>query len=100
MAETVLVLDGVLKRYGAALGVGPIDFGVEKGEFLSLLGPSGCGKTTTLHVIAGLLQPDEGRLRMGSRDITRLAPPYRDMGVVFQSYALFPHKTVFDNVAF
>jgi ABC-type Fe3+/spermidine/putrescine transport system ATPase subunit len=96
----ILELDGVVKRYGSALGVGPVSLDVAEGEFLTLLGPSGCGKTTTLHIIAGLLQPDEGTVRMGSRDITRLAPPYRDMGVVFQSYALFPHKTVFDNVAF
>jgi ABC-type Fe3+/spermidine/putrescine transport system ATPase subunit len=100
MAETGLVLDGVVKRYGAALGVGPIDFGVDKGEFLSLLGPSGCGKTTTLHVIAGLLVPTAGRVRLAGRDITHVPPPRRDMGLVFQNYALFPHKTIFDNVAF
>jgi ABC-type Fe3+/spermidine/putrescine transport system ATPase subunit len=96
----ILALDGVVKRYGSALGVGPVSLDVAEGEFLTLLGPSGCGKTTTLHIIAGLLQPDEGAVRMDARDITRLAPPYRDMGVVFQSYALFPHKSVFDNVAF
>src|SRR5262245_28004283 len=98
--NAILELDGVVKRYGSALGVGPVSLDVAEGEFLTLLGPSGCGKTTTLHIIAGLLQPDDGAVRMGARDITNLAPPYRDMGVVFQSYALFPHKTVFDNVAF
>jgi ABC-type Fe3+/spermidine/putrescine transport system ATPase subunit len=100
MAEPILELRRVLKRYGATLGVGPIDFVVQEGEFLTLLGPSGCGKTTTLHVIAGLLFPDEGEVRLRGRDITRLDPPHRDMGVVFQNYALFPHKTVFDNVGF
>lgn len=100
MPQSVLALEGVVKRYGAALGVGPIDFAVNQGEFLSLLGPSGCGKTTTLQIIAGLLMPTAGRVTLAGRDITTLEPPHRDMGVVFQSYALFPHKTVFDNVAF
>ncbi len=100
MAKAILELQGVVKRYGATLGVGPVDFDVREGEFLTLLGPSGCGKTTTLHVVAGLLSPDEGRVVLGGRDITRLDPQHRDMGVVFQNYALFPHKTVFDNVAF
>jgi ABC-type Fe3+/spermidine/putrescine transport system ATPase subunit len=95
-----LALDAVVKRYGAALGVGPISLKVEPGELLSLLGPSGCGKTTTLHLIAGLLMPDEGAIRMGDRDLTAIEPPDRDMGLVFQNYALFPHKTVAENVAF
>jgi spermidine/putrescine ABC transporter ATP-binding subunit len=96
----ILELRDIVKRYGAALGVGPVSLLVNEGEFLTLLGPSGCGKTTTLHIIAGLLQPDQGAVTMGARDITSLAPPYRDMGLVFQNYALFPHKSVFDNVAF
>ena len=100
MAKTILELQGVVKRYGATLGVGPVDVDVREGEFLTLLGPSGCGKTTTLHIVAGLLSPDEGRVMLGARDITRLDPQHRDMGVVFQNYALFPHKTVLDNVAF
>jgi ABC-type Fe3+/spermidine/putrescine transport system ATPase subunit len=100
MAKTILELQGVVKRYGATLGVGPVDVDVHEGEFLTLLGPSGCGKTTTLHIVAGLLSPDEGRVVLGARDITRLDPQHRDMGLVFQSYALFPHKTVLDNVAF
>ena len=98
--EPVLVLDGVVKRYGAAAAVGPIDLEVRRGEFLTLLGPSGCGKTTTLHVIAGLIAPSAGRVSMGGREITRVEPRHRDIGLVFQNYALFPHKTVFDNVGF
>jgi ABC-type Fe3+/spermidine/putrescine transport system ATPase subunit len=98
--KPILELRSVVKRYGAMLGVGPVDVEVREGEFLTLLGPSGCGKTTTLHVVAGLLFPDEGQVLLGGRDITRLDPQHRDMGVVFQNYALFPHKTVFDNVAF
>jgi ABC-type Fe3+/spermidine/putrescine transport system ATPase subunit len=98
--EPVLRLDGVAKRYGTTLAAGPIDLDVGRGEMLTLLGPSGCGKTTTLQMIAGLTQPTQGRLLLSGRDITALAPPYRDMGLVFQSYALFPHRTVAENVAF
>jgi len=100
VARTILALNDVTKRYGTTVAVGPISLAVEEGEFLTLLGPSGCGKTTTLHIIAGLLHPDEGRVTMGERDLTRVAPPYRDMGLVFQNYALFPHKTIAENVAF
>src|SRR5262249_27021447 len=98
--RAILELRSVVKRYGSTLGVGPVDVEVREGEFLTLLGPSGCGKTTTLHVVAGLLSPDEGQVLLGGRDITRLDPQHRAMVVVFQNYALFPHKTVFDNVAF
>jgi len=100
MAEPILVLDGIVKRYGDVTAVGPISFTVDDGEFISLLGPSGCGKTTTLHIVAGLLQPTAGRVVIGGRDVTDLEPRHRGMGVVFQSYALFPHRTVFQNVAF
>jgi ABC-type Fe3+/spermidine/putrescine transport system ATPase subunit len=98
--SSLLTLAGIEKRYGTTVAVGPVDIDVRTGEFLTLLGPSGCGKTTTLHIVAGLVQPDAGRVSMGGRDITDLEPKDRDMGVVFQSYALFPHKTVFDNIAF
>ena len=73
---------------------------VEQGELLSLLGPSGCGKTTTLRSVAGFIQPDAGQIVINDRDYTRLPPNKRDIGLVFQSYALFPHLTVFNNVAF
>ena len=73
---------------------------VEQGELLSLLGPSGCGKTTTLRSVAGFLRPDSGRIVINDRDYTYLPPNQRDIGLVFQSYALFPHLTIFHNVAF
>ena len=100
MAHEVLALDGIVKRYGDVPALGPVSFTVEEGEFLTLLGPSGCGKTTTLHVIAGLLEPDGGRLSMRGDDITALPTDKRGMGVVFQNYALFPHKTVEENIGF
>ena len=100
MSGHVLELESIVKRYGSTLGVGPIDFWVERGEFLTLLGPSGCGKTTTLHIIAGLLRPTGGKVLMDGLDVTAVEPPRRGMGVVFQNYALFPHKSIFDNVAF
>ncbi|MGG5822724.1 ABC transporter ATP-binding protein [Falsiroseomonas sp. HW251] len=98
--QPILSLQQVVKRYGPVTALGPVDIEVAKGEFLTLLGPSGCGKTTTLHIIAGLTTPSEGRLVLDGRDITRLAPPYRDMGLVFQNYALFPHRTIAENVGF
>jgi len=98
--EHALKLEKIVKRYGNVTALGPIDIDVHQGELLTLLGPSGCGKTTTLHVIAGLMMPSEGRLLLGGRDITSLAPPYRDIGLVFQNYALFPHRTIAENIAF
>lgn len=77
-----------------------VSIDVQPGEFLSLLGPSGSGKTTLLRIIAGMLEPTEGRVLVGSRDITRLPSQKRNMGFVFQNYALFPHMTVFENIAF
>ncbi|WP_210495255.1 ABC transporter ATP-binding protein [Microvirga antarctica] len=98
--QSVLTLDKIVKRYGTTTALGPVDIQVKKGELLTLLGPSGCGKTTTLHIIAGLTRPTEGQLLLSGRDITSLAPPYRDMGLVFQNYALFPHRTIGQNIAF
>jgi len=95
-----LVVQGVTKRYGRIVAVDHISFTVRDGELLSLLGPSGCGKTTTLRIIAGLTRQDEGKVLLGDRDITGLPPEKRGMGMVFQNYALWPHMTVYDNVAF
>ena len=88
------------KRFGAVAAVDGIDLEVHPGEFLSLLGPSGCGKTTTLRLIAGFEQPDQGQVRIGGTDVSRVPPYKRDVNTVFQSYALFPHLSVLDNVAY
>src|SRR5829696_8962382 len=94
-------LERLTKRFpGGVVAVDGIDLAVEPGEFFSLLGPSGCGKTTTLRMIAGFEEPDEGRVLVGGRDLTKIPVHRRDMGMVFQSYALFPHRTVAENVAF
>jgi len=93
-------LVGVTKRFGDVAAVDSIDLEVRTGEFLSLLGPSGCGKTTTLRLIAGFERPDEGEVRIGGEDVARLPPYKRDVNTVFQSYALFPHLTVAENVAY
>ena len=90
----------VEKRFGAHAAVRGIDLLVRPGEFVTLLGPSGCGKTTCLRMIAGFIAPTSGRIVMGGRDITALPPYRRNTGMVFQSYALFPHRTVADNIAF
>ena len=95
-----LQLEGLSKRYGAIDAVVATNLAVEKGEFVSLLGPSGCGKTTTLQMIAGFVDVSDGRIVLDGRDITHAKPSSRGLGVVFQSYALFPHMTVADNVAF
>jgi len=95
-----LELRGLTKRYDGVAAVLDFDLGVERGEFVSLLGPSGCGKTTTLQMVAGFVQPTEGAILLDGRDITPIKPSQRGLGIVFQSYALFPHMTVVDNVAF
>lgn len=91
---------GLGKRYGAVRAVKGVGIEVRSGEFLSLLGPSGSGKTTLLMMIAGFEMPTEGAIRIGDRDVTYVAPNRRNIGMVFQRYALFPHMTVSDNVAF
>jgi ABC-type Fe3+/spermidine/putrescine transport system ATPase subunit len=95
-----VVLDGVTKSFDEVVAVDGIDLRVEQGEFVALLGPSGCGKTTTLRLIAGFEQPDEGRIRVGGEDVHGLPAYKRDVNTVFQSYALFPHMRVLDNVAY
>jgi putative spermidine/putrescine transport system ATP-binding protein len=93
-------LTGIRKRYGDVVAVDGVDLTVGDGEFFTLLGPSGSGKTTTLRVIAGFEHPDEGTVRLGGQDITDRPPFRRDVNTVFQDYALFPHMTVADNVAY
>ena len=95
-----LVLEGLSKRYGSAVAVEALDLAVEKGEFVSLLGPSGCGKTTTLQMIAGFVEPSGGRALLGGQDLVRVRPNRRGLGVVFQSYALFPHMNAAENIGF
>lgn len=93
-----------IRKAGKSFGAGPVldgvDLGVTRGEFISLLGPSGCGKTTLLRIIAGLTAADSGSVTLDGQDISRLPPHKRDVGVVFQNYALFPHLTVAENIAF
>ena len=93
-------LRGVAMAYGAMPVLHDLDLAVHKGEFLSLLGPSGCGKTTTLNIIGGFLTPLRGTVTLGGRVVNDVPPYRRNTGMVFQSYALFPHMSVFDNVAF
>jgi len=95
-----LELKSLSKRFGAVKAIDDVSLTVGDGEFFSLLGPSGCGKTTLLRSIAGILQPDAGRIALDGRDITSVPVHARNTALVFQSYALFPHLTVFENVAF
>ena len=99
-AAGTIELRAVSKRYGAAAVVDDVSFTIEGGSLVTLLGPSGCGKTTTLRVIAGLETPSAGRVLIGGRDVTDRATAERNVSLVFQSYALFPHLTVLDNVAY
>ncbi|MBV8185434.1 MAG: ABC transporter ATP-binding protein, partial [Hyphomicrobiales bacterium] len=95
-----LEIENLRKVYGAQVGVQHFDIAVERGEFISFLGPSGCGKTTTLRMVAGFEQPSAGSIRIDGRDVVGLRPNQRNIGMVFQSYALFPNMTVAQNVAF
>src|SRR5688572_10263848 len=95
-----LDLDSLGKRYGDFHAVREFSLSVEDGEFVVLLGPSGCGKTTTLRMVAGFIEPTAGHVKLAGQDVTLLPPWRRNTGMVFQSYALFPHLTVAQNVAF
>ncbi|WP_247469023.1 ABC transporter ATP-binding protein [Bradyrhizobium sp. 137] len=95
-----IALHNLQKRYGSAMAVDDVSLSVSPGEFISLLGPSGSGKTTTLMMIAGFELPDSGQVLLDNKDITRLPPHRRELGVIFQNYALFPHMTVAENVAY
>ncbi len=90
----------ITKSFDGVTAVDHVDLTIAGGEFFSLLGPSGCGKTTTLRLVAGFEQPSSGRIRLGGMDITAHPPAKRPLNMVFQDYALFPHMTVADNVAF
>jgi iron(III) transport system ATP-binding protein len=98
--EPFLRLEGIRKQFGAFTALRDIRLEVPQGEFVCFLGPSGCGKTTLLRIIAGLEAQSAGTIRQGGRDISALPPAQRDYGIVFQSYALFPNLTIFDNVAY
>ena len=96
----ILTVTHLTKRFGNRVALDDVTFGVERGEFLSILGPSGCGKTTLLRILIGLLPPDSGTLLLNSTDITHAAPDKRSMGIVFQNYALFENMTVLKNVEY
>jgi spermidine/putrescine transport system ATP-binding protein len=98
--DAVVVLDQVVKTFGSMVAVDRLSLEIRRGEFFSMLGPSGCGKTTTLRMIGGFETPSEGMVRIDGRDVTDVPAYKRDVNTVFQSYGLFPHLSVYDNVAF
>lgn len=100
MTGKSISLSGIAKRYGDFVAVGDLSLTVQPGEFVSFLGPSGCGKTTTLRMIAGFIMPDAGTIKIGDVDVTYLPPNKRDLSIVFQNYALWPHMTVAENIGF
>ena len=100
MSAFDIELVSVNKYYGSSRIVRDVSLAIPKGEFVSILGPSGCGKTTTLNMIAGFLEPTSGAIRIRGQDQTGVLPEKRNIGLVFQNYALFPHMTVAENVGF
>jgi putative spermidine/putrescine transport system ATP-binding protein len=95
-----LTLDGVSHSYGEGLAVDDVTLEVAGGELVALLGPSGCGKSTLLRIVAGFLNQSQGQVKIGDRFVDPLPPNRREVGIVFQNYALFPHMTVADNIAY
>ena len=99
--DIILSIKGICKTYGSdVLALDQVDLDIKRGEFVTLLGPSGSGKTTLLNALIGVVEPDAGHIVMDGRDITKRVAQARGFGMVFQSYALMPHMTIFDNVAF
>ena len=97
---TAITLRGLTKRYESTLAVDAIDLTIESGELFFLLGPSGCGKTTLLRMLAGFIDPTAGNILFGDKEVTHTPPNKRNTGMVFQSYALWPHMTVIENVSY
>lgn len=95
-----VIIEELTKTFEKTVAVQPLSLGIGQGEFFALLGPSGCGKSTTLRMLAGFIDPTAGRIQVQGQDITHLAPEARDIGIVFQNYAIFPHLSVYDNIAF
>ena len=100
MKAASIEFDQVTKRYGEVVAVDNVSFTLDAGKLVTFLGPSGCGKTTTLRLIAGLELPSSGTIRIGGRDVSRIPAAERDVSMVFQSYALFPHMSVLENVRY
>ena len=95
-----IIFENITKSYDKVKALDNINFEVKEGELIALLGPSGCGKTTLLRIIAGLLNEDDGKILVDNKDITKLTPQERNTALVFQNYALFPHMTVYENIAY
>ena len=100
MAHPLVRLDGVSKAYGEVVAVHPLTLDIFRGDFIAVLGPSGCGKTTLLNMLAGFVLPDSGRIEIDGRDVSHVGPDRRPTNMVFQGYALFPHMTVRQNIAY
>lgn len=100
MTDPFMVIENVSKKFGSFTALNQVNFSMQKKEFICLLGPSGCGKTTLLRIIGGLEKPSQGKIILEGRDVTSLPPSHRNFGIVFQSYALFPNMTAYENVAY
>src|ERR1700754_5208339 len=100
IGKPIIQFEGVTKRWGKVIGVDNVSLTINEGEFFSLLGPSGCGKTTLLRMLAGFEVPTEGRILIDGNDVSATPPNKRPVNMVFQSYAVFPHMSVLDNVAY